>query len=143
MNQIRKAIRTGRLSPGKSTGRPLVLTLEQEEELVTFVYSTQEARRMSYLELGVYFESWNIGRDAIRDTLKRRGFPRYIARRKPLLTNEQMRLRLEWVERYFHLDFEIAVESSGVTRHSRRRWSCQQSVMGREQTVPARKQCHK
>ena len=45
MNQVRNTIRTGRLSPGRSTGRPPVLTFEQEEELVTFVCSSQEARQ--------------------------------------------------------------------------------------------------
>ena len=66
MNQVRNTIRTGRLSPGRSTGRPPVLTFEQEEELVTFVCSSQEARQMSYLELALHFESWNFGQDAIR-----------------------------------------------------------------------------
>lgn len=106
MNQVRNTIRTGRLSPGRSTGRPPVLTFEQEEELVTFVCSSQEAWQMSYLELALHFESWNVGQDAIRNALKRRGFSRYVARRKPPLTDEHTRLRLEWAERHFHFEFE-------------------------------------
>ena len=106
MSQVRNTIRTIRLSSGRSTGRPQALTLEQEEELVTFGCSSQEAQQMSYLELVLHFESWNCGQDSIRNALKRRGFSRYVARRKPPLTDEHTRLRLEWVERHIHSEFE-------------------------------------
>ncbi|KAI0999649.1 hypothetical protein K3495_g8548 [Podosphaera aphanis] len=80
MIHVRKTIRTDRLSPRKSTGRPPVLTLEQEEELATFACSShQEARQISYLKLAVYFQSWNIGQDATRNALKRRSLSRYVA----------------------------------------------------------------
>ena len=61
---------------------------------------------MLYLELAVHFESWNFRQGVIRNALKRWGFSRYAARRKPSLTDEHIRLRIEWVERHFHLDFE-------------------------------------
>ncbi|KAI0994851.1 hypothetical protein K3495_g13332 [Podosphaera aphanis] len=95
INQVRNTIRSGRSSPGKSTGRPPVLTPAQEEELVTFVRSSQENRQMSYLELAMNFHTWNVGEDAIRNALKRRGVSRHTARSKALPPNEHTKLRLE------------------------------------------------
>ena len=86
MNQVKYTIQTGRTSPGKSTGRPHVLSIEQENELEVFVCRDKETRQMSYLELSLHFHMWNVGQDAILNALRPRGYLRYIAQSKPPLT---------------------------------------------------------
>ncbi|KAI0997325.1 hypothetical protein K3495_g10861 [Podosphaera aphanis] len=48
MNQVKYTIQTGRISPGKSTSRPHMLSTEQEDELEVFVCRDKETRQMSY-----------------------------------------------------------------------------------------------
>lgn len=55
---------------------------------------------MTYLQLAMSFPEWNVGEDAVRNALKRRGYSRRIARSKPPLSDEHRRLRLEWAERH-------------------------------------------
>ena len=106
MNQVKYTIQTGRISPGKSTGRPHVLSIEQEDELEVFVCRDKKTRQMSYLELSLHFHMWNVGQDAIRNALRRRGYLRYIARSKPLLTEQHKLLRIEWAHRHFRFTLE-------------------------------------
>ena len=51
---------------------------------------------MSYLELSMNFPERNFGEAAIGNALRRRGYSRHISRQKPLLSDENMALRLEW-----------------------------------------------
>ena len=90
----------GCVDPGKRTGRSSKISPEQGDELEKFVCSSRETRRMSYLELAMNFPQWNVGVDAVRNALKRRGYSRRIARNKPPLSAEHRRLRLEWAERH-------------------------------------------
>ncbi|KAI0998193.1 hypothetical protein K3495_g10000 [Podosphaera aphanis] len=106
MNQVKYTIQTGRISPGKSTGRPHKLSTEQENELEVFVCRDKETRQMSYLELSIHFHMWNVGQDAIRNALRRRGYLRYITRSKPPLTEQHKLLRIEWAHRHFHFTLE-------------------------------------
>ena len=55
---------------------------------------------MSYLEIAMNFSQWNVGVDAVRNALNRRGYNRRIAKNKPPLSAEHRRLRLEWAERH-------------------------------------------
>ncbi|KAI0997564.1 hypothetical protein K3495_g10623 [Podosphaera aphanis] len=55
MNQVKYTIQTGRISPGKSTGRPHKLSTEQEDELEVFVCRDKKTRQMSYLEQSIHF----------------------------------------------------------------------------------------
>ncbi|KAI0994093.1 hypothetical protein K3495_g14090 [Podosphaera aphanis] len=106
MNQVKYTIQTGRISLGKSTGRPHKLSTEQENELEVFVCRDKETRQMSYLELSIHFHMWNFGQDAIRNAFRRRGYLRYIARSKPPLTEQYKLLRIEWAHRHFHFTLE-------------------------------------
>ena len=55
---------------------------------------------MSYLEIAMNIPQWSVGVDAVRNTLKRRGYSLRNARNKPPLSAEHRRLRLEWAERH-------------------------------------------
>ena len=106
MNQVKYTIQTGRISPGKSTGRPHVLSIEQEDELEVFVCRDKKTRQMSYLELSLHFHICNVGLDAIRNALRRTGYLRYIARIKPPLTEQHKLLRIERALRHLHFTLE-------------------------------------
>jgi hypothetical protein len=53
---------------------------------------------MSWLELSTVFCDGMFGMYAIRSTLRRHGFKRYSARRKPPLTPDQRDARLAWAQ---------------------------------------------
>ncbi|KAI6248672.1 hypothetical protein HI914_02268 [Erysiphe necator] len=78
IHQVKNTLRSGRVSPGKITGRKPTLGPEQVDELERFVQTSQETRQMSYLELAMNFPQWNVGQDAIRNALKRRGYCRRV-----------------------------------------------------------------
>ena len=90
-----KTIQSRRVSPRLSSGRPPILSPAQVDELEAFVCSLPETRQMSYLELSKNFPEWNVGEPAIGNALHRRRYSRHIARQKPLLSDENMALRLE------------------------------------------------
>ena len=102
---MKYTIQSGRTSPRKSTGRPPKLLTEQVDELEAYVRSSSNTRQMSYLELAMKFPQWNVGEEAVKNSLQQRGYGRYVARNKPPLSPENKRLRLEWA--YRHINFSI------------------------------------
>jgi transposase len=72
---------TSRATPKKRSGRHSFLSKEQVNDLVEFVISSFEARRMSYEALTIAM-NWRVSRDVIQRALKAEGFSRYIAQRK-------------------------------------------------------------
>ncbi|KAI6248813.1 hypothetical protein HI914_02569 [Erysiphe necator] len=83
IDQVKKVVSSGLVSPRKSSGRPFKLSSAQVDELEEFVRSSREKRQMSYLELATNFPQWSVGEDAIRNALRRRGYERQIAQNKP------------------------------------------------------------
>ncbi|KAL1975013.1 hypothetical protein VTN31DRAFT_5217 [Thermomyces dupontii] len=84
-----------RLTPQfKERGRKASLTREQEDELERFVTSSPQAREMTYEELATHL-NFGVGPECIRSTLKRLGYARHPAVKKPELSeaNKQQRLR--------------------------------------------------
>lgn len=57
---------------------------------------------MSYDELARNLRWENIGKDPIRREIKKRGYSRRIALRKPPLTEETKLIRLEWAREHIH-----------------------------------------
>ncbi|KAI1006440.1 hypothetical protein K3495_g1784 [Podosphaera aphanis] len=108
VNQVKYTIKTGCISPRKSSGRPPVLSneREQEDEVEVFVCRDKNTRQMSYLELSIHFYMWNVGQDAIWNTLRRRGYPRYLAQSKPPLTEQHQIFRMQWAQRHFNFTLE-------------------------------------
>ncbi len=93
--QIRTAIRADNAIAGRSTGRPRVMTPEQEEELVSYVCASKKTRRMGFLELSIALFNGVFGMWLIKHALYRLGFRRRVARRKPPLSEKNKRLRKE------------------------------------------------
>ncbi|RPA78957.1 hypothetical protein BJ508DRAFT_308856 [Ascobolus immersus RN42] len=73
---------TGPVTPKKRKGRPGKLSEDRVDELVLFVTGSREGRRMTYLELSMYFSEWDVSDSAIRRALTKRGFRRCVALKK-------------------------------------------------------------
>jgi hypothetical protein len=72
------------------------MTPDEEFRLVSLVTLNSEHRFMSWLELSTVFEDGKFGLYAIRSKLRRHGFKRYSARRKPPLSQKIRDWRLAW-----------------------------------------------
>jgi transposase len=94
--QVRHAIRAEKAEVGVRSGRPRKLTQAQEQELVDFVTSSREARRMGFLQLSITLFNAIFGIWAIKHALYRLGFRRRVARKKPPITETNRRKRLAW-----------------------------------------------
>jgi len=80
LGQVKRAIKEP--IPQKRSGRPPVMTSEQQQELVEFITTSKENRRMGFLELSTTLFNGAFGEYAIRSTLRRLGYSRYVAYRK-------------------------------------------------------------
>lgn len=94
--QVRRACVAASAAPAQRPGRPRAMTPEQEEQLVEYVTSSKEGRRATFLQLSVVLFNAVFGVYAIRAALRRLGFHRYIARRKPPITEDNRQKRLAW-----------------------------------------------
>ncbi|KAG5998555.1 hypothetical protein E4U52_007626 [Claviceps spartinae] len=74
ISQIRRAIRDP--VPAARSGRPPVLSAEQQQELVEFVTATKKNRGLSFLNISTSLFDGAFGEYAIRSTLRRLGFSR-------------------------------------------------------------------
>jgi transposase len=138
MNQIRKAliedpkIRKERLlllkKNGHGRGRKQKMSKIEEEQLVEYVTSSKAGRRATFLELSLTLFNMTFGLYAIRATLRRLGFRRCTARRKPPLTEKHKEERLRWA--YEHLNWTwdqwchiLWSDETWITGgHHRRQW---------------------
>ncbi|RPA78956.1 hypothetical protein BJ508DRAFT_200594, partial [Ascobolus immersus RN42] len=93
---------TGPVTPKKRKGRPGKLSEDRVDELVLFVTGSREGRRMTYLELSMYFSEWDVSDSAIRRALTKRGFRRRVALKKCPISEQNRRKRLEWAQMHVH-----------------------------------------
>lgn len=98
--QVRGAIRASSPTPRMRSGRPLTITYDQQEQLVQFVMSSKESRRMTFLELSMRLFEGEFSQYVIRRTLYRHGFRRRVARRKPPISEKNRLLRIEFAQKY-------------------------------------------
>ncbi|KAI0995387.1 hypothetical protein K3495_g12790 [Podosphaera aphanis] len=104
-HQARYAANAVHLSPKKSSGRPLVLSSEQVDEIEAFVISSPEHRQLTYFELAyAYFSHFEVSEKVIQRATSRRGYARHIAASKPPLSAENRRKRLEFATEHLHWD---------------------------------------
>ncbi|OBR11336.1 hypothetical protein CH63R_03632 [Colletotrichum higginsianum IMI 349063] len=96
ISQVKQALRSSAAAAQPRSGRPPALSHEQEEDLVEYVTSSQQGRLASFLQLSVVLFNGAYGEDAIRSTLRRLGYRRYVARQKPLLSEATREKRLAW-----------------------------------------------
>ncbi len=93
-------IRTALDSPtiGRKSGRPRILTTDQQEELVEFIKASKKNRRMTFLQLSLVLFTGNFGEYVIRYTLRTLGYKRYVAYRKPPISEKNRCLRLQFAK---------------------------------------------
>ncbi|KAI0993624.1 hypothetical protein K3495_g14560 [Podosphaera aphanis] len=96
-HQAHYAANAVHLSPKKISGRPLVLSSEQVDEIEAFVTSSPEHRQLTYLELAyAHFSHFGVSEKVIQRAMSRRGYDRRIAASKQPLSVENKRRRLEF-----------------------------------------------
>ncbi|KAI0994486.1 hypothetical protein K3495_g13696 [Podosphaera aphanis] len=102
-HQARYAANAVHLSPKKSSGRPLVLSSEQVDEIEAFVISSPEHRQLTYFELAyAHFSHFRVSEKVIQRAMSRRGYARRIAASKPPLSAENKRKSLEFAIEHLH-----------------------------------------
>ena len=91
-------------TPKKKSGRPAKLSSTEIDELETYVKSSKAARRMSYKDLTktLYGDRPEIGVEAVKYALKKRGYSRRVALRKPPISEKNRVARLEWAHEHLH-----------------------------------------
>ena len=73
--QIQRACLASRPTPKKRSGRPPVLLEEQVDEIELFIISKRSRQLLSYEQLATGpFQKFNIGWQAIKNALERRGY---------------------------------------------------------------------
>jgi transposase len=99
--QVAYASTSEQVTPKRRSGRPRTLTDAQVDELEAYIRSSRRTRQMSYRQLAHGpFESWGITEHVIRRALQRRGYTRRVARAKPPLTDDNMKVRLRWAKEH-------------------------------------------
>lgn len=97
--QIKYVVKSSQATPKKKTGRRPILTQAQVEDLVFFVCSSTQNRRMSFSQLATVM-NFGVKKDAIRSALLREGFHRRLAMRKPPISEKNQKLRKAWAEEH-------------------------------------------
>jgi len=101
--QVQTAVTSGHPTPSKRSGRPAKLTPIQVQELITYVTSSKEGRRTSWLGLAIGpFSHWNVSEHAIRYALRQNGFRRCVALAKPPISEANAKIRLTWTRQHVH-----------------------------------------
>jgi len=101
-HQVRTAIRANSEARGQRSGRPQSLSQEQQQELVDFVCTSKQSRRMSFIQLSMLLFAGRYGVWVIKRTLYRLGFRRRVARKKPPISEVNRQKRLAWASEHLH-----------------------------------------
>ena len=104
-SQIRHTIQSESAIVQPRSGRPRLMTLEQEEELIEFVCASKRNRRMGFLQLSMTLFDQAFGESVIRKCLYRYRFRRRISCRKPPISEKNRQDRLAWARD--HLEWSI------------------------------------
>ena len=67
---------------------------------------------MPYLELALNFPQWNVGEIAVRNAIEGRGFSRYIARKKPSISEKNRKVRKSRAEAHRNMSVQNLVTRS-------------------------------
>src|SRR5437667_11500590 len=103
--QVQHLVQKGHPTPKKRSGRPPFITDEQLQELTAFVYTSKRTRRLSWTRLPFEYPmcTWeNVYEWSISSAIKRAGFRRRIARRKPPISEKNRQLRLAWAQEHLN-----------------------------------------
>ena len=100
---LKKHAATGSLVPGKPSGAPRKTTSRQDRALLRMGRQDRflSARALTARMRNLY--GMRAGHTSVNDRLLSRGYRAYRPKTKPLLTANDRRLRLEWVQRWRNL----------------------------------------
>lgn len=80
-------------TPRKCSGRPPKITKDMMKELIQFISASAHNRRMQYAKIPAVL-GWDVTESAIRYALKKEGYSRCMALRKPPISLVNQRTRL-------------------------------------------------
>lgn len=100
LRQVQYACSQPNLTPVKRSGRPPKLSPEQIIELIAYVTHTKDTRRIPINKLPEKLGWTGIGIQAIKTALKNAGYRRYVALRKPPISERTRKRRLAWAEEH-------------------------------------------
>lgn len=106
VGQVKHAIRAKSAAVGARSGRPRELNTHQETLLVEYVTSSKIGRRATFLQLSITLFNACFGVYAIRSTLRRLGFYRRVARKKPPISEASRQQRLSWAQEHVNWTLE-------------------------------------
>lgn len=99
--QVRYAL-AHRLTPQKQkSGRKVLLNTPQRKRLIQWVTASAENRTTPWVEIPSIL-GLDCGEYAIRTAFKKEGYARRIARRKPPLSEENRKKRLDWAHEHLN-----------------------------------------
>ena len=97
IDTVRYAIKTRATPQHIKAGRPPKLSNTQVDEIITWISSSTRNRRLPFYRVTAeLFPDGEISVDTLRYALKKRGYKRYVALRKPPLSVKNKRDRLQW-----------------------------------------------
>ena len=106
IDTVRYAIKTRATPQHNKAGRPSKLSDAQVDEIITWISSSTRNRRLPFYKVTAeLFPNSEISVDTLRYALKKRGYKRYVALRKPPLSAKNKEDRLRWAIE--HLDWTI------------------------------------
>jgi hypothetical protein len=88
----------------RKAGRPPKLNKEEVDRLEEYVLQSKKTRRLTYQQFAdTLYPEGEVGAEAVKYALKSRGYKRYVALRKPPLSEENRVTRLAWANS--HVDW--------------------------------------
>lgn len=93
-------------TPKKKTGRHSKITPEELEYLIEWICATKENRRCRWELIPIKAGLPHLGFYCIRHALRKAGFFRRVARRKPPISEKNQLERLEFAHEHLHWTFE-------------------------------------
>jgi hypothetical protein len=97
---VQYTVNTHTATPTKAgRGRKPTLTTAQVDEIEAYVIHSRTGRQAAYFELG---ERFNVSPAAVRYALRKRGYSRRVALRKPPISEKNRQERLDWAHEREH-----------------------------------------
>jgi ketohexokinase/beta-glucosidase len=94
-HQVQYTCQSRQATPKKARGQPPKLSEEDVDNIIDFITSSKRTRRLSYTKVIQELEL-PVGATALARALRKRGYTRCKALRKPPLSEKNKRVRLAW-----------------------------------------------
>lgn len=106
VGQVKHTIRAQSTAVKPRSGRPRELNADQEAQLVEYVTSSKRGRQATFLQLSCLLFNASFGVYVIRAALRRLGFQRRVARKKPPISEVSRQSRLQWAQDHLNWNLE-------------------------------------